>query len=128
MTSFVVDSWAWIEYLRGAESGKRVREEIEKGTALMTSSVTVAEVISKFRREHLDVDGAYRSITGSSRIARIDELDAKDAGVLHASLKDLRRNLSLADAIVLSLARKTKAKVLTGDPDFRGLHEAEMIG
>ena len=109
-------------------AGKANQGRLERGTPLATDSVTVAEVISKFTREGLDIEGPYKAITTSSRVVSLTDADARDAGVLHAGVKKNRANFSLGDAVVLNLARKTKTKVLTGDPDFRGLEEAEMLG
>jgi predicted nucleic acid-binding protein len=50
-----------------------------------------------------------------------------EAGEIHAIEKKLSPNFSLPDSFVLQLARKLGAKVLTGDPDFRKVKEAELI-
>ena len=47
--------------------------------------------------------------------------DASEAVSIRAELKPRSRNLSFEDYFVLQLARKKGAKVLTGDPDFRGV-------
>ncbi len=127
MISFVIDSWAWVEYLRGSERGRRVEQEIQSRKTLMTSSVTLAEVISKFRREGLEIEGAYQALTTSSKVVNLAEADARDAGLLHADIKKERKNFSLGDAIVLQVARKMNARVLTGDSDFEGFDDVEMI-
>ncbi len=95
---------------------------------ILTSSVTVAEVASKFSREGLGAEAPYTAIVTSSRVVGLGSDDAKEAGILHAGMKKRRPNFSLADAVVLHLARKEKARVLTGDPDFDGVDEAVMIG
>ena len=49
-----------------------------------------------------------------------------EAGLLHARVRKGSPNFSLGDAFVLQLARKPRGKVMTGDPDFRGIREAEF--
>lgn len=128
MARFVIDSWAWVEHLRGSEAGKRVRTILEdERNSILTSSVTVAEVVSKFGREGLDVEGAYSAMANSSKLASLGPDDAREAGIVHAATKKERPNFSLGDAVVLYLARKERARVLTGDPDFRGLEEAVLL-
>ncbi len=101
----------------------------DEGNAILTVSVTVAEVVSKFGREGLETEAPYTAITTSSRVVGAwAREDAKEVGILHAAVKKGRPNFSLADAVVLQLARREKARVLTGDPDFRGIEEAVMIG
>lgn len=127
MIRFVVDSWAWVEYLRGSKAGQKVRKAVEREEEFITHAVTIAEITSKFARERMDINGAWRAITTLSKIKGLDETDAKDAGLLHTSVKEKRSNFSMADAFVLHTARKMNAKVLTGDPDFRGMDEAIML-
>ena len=99
----------------------------DERNVILTSSVTVAEVVSKFGREWLGTDAPYTAITTSSRVVDLGSDDAKEAGILHAVMKKRRPNFSLADAIALHLAKREKARVLTGDPDFEGIGEAAMI-
>jgi PIN domain nuclease of toxin-antitoxin system len=129
MVRYVLDSWAWIEHLRGSDAGAKVREAIlDERNVILTSAVTVTEVISKFSREGLGTtEQVYSAMANSSRLVSLAPDDAKEAGVVHASTKKRRPNFSLGDAVVLHLARKEKARVLTGDPDFRGLDEAVML-
>ncbi len=127
MSKRVLDSWAWVEYLRGGERGKKVRREIEENTDIFTHLVTIAELTSKLKREGMDTAIAWRAVTSVSRVIAPDAIDAKNVGLLHAEIKAERPNFSLADAFVLHAARKLKAKVLTGDPDFQGLRDAIML-
>ncbi|MGI0080361.1 MAG: hypothetical protein ACRECH_12145 [Nitrososphaerales archaeon] len=46
---------------------------------------------------------------------------------MQAEIKAKNKNFGLADSFVLSAARKIGAKVLTGDPDFRGIAEAILL-
>jgi predicted nucleic acid-binding protein len=124
----VVDSWAWVEYLRGSKAGKKVEQRISRGDELWTSVVTLTEVVSKYRREGVAEDTAIEAISSLSRIGIPDREDAIEAGRVHAQVKSGSPNFGLADSFVLRLARKVGATVLTGDPDFRGLAEAEFIG
>jgi len=127
MTRFVVDSWGWIEYLRGSKAGQKVRDKVEHQEDLMTHIVTVAEIISKLKREGANPEGAWRAITVSSKIITVNGDDAKNAGLLHASIKRRNANFSLADAFVLHAAKKLGCKVLTGDPDYEGINDAIML-
>lgn len=123
---YVIDSWAWIEYLLGSEAGSVVKDTLEK-KEVFTNVVTMAEVASKFQREGLNPNEAYAAITSKSKIIDIDVNFAYEVGVLHAKTKKSSPNFSLADAFVLHSAISKQAKVLTGDSDFKGIKEAEML-
>lgn len=127
MTSLVVDSWAWIEYLDGSARGRKAEKSMQTASELWTSVVSVAEVVSKYRRAGRDEDDAVRALTTLSKLGTPSLGDAREAGVIHSELKARIPNFSFADSFVLQLARKVGAKVLTGDPDFRGLKEAELV-
>lgn len=127
MNKILLDSWAWVEYLRGGERGRKVRSEIERSIGVYTHLVTVAELTSKLKREGIDPEVAWRAVTSISKAVTPNTVDAKNVGLLHAEIKIRRPNFSLADAFVLHGARKLGARVLTGDPDFQGIKEAIMI-
>ena len=123
----IVDSWAWIEYLDGSKKGAEVDKRISAGAELWTSVVSLAEVVSRYQRKGLPEGRAIEAIGSLSRLAVVDRSDAIEAGRIHAETRKKSPNFSLGDSFVLRLARKLNAKVLTGDPDFRGLKEAELL-
>lgn len=128
MTRFIVDSWAWMEYLQGSLPGAKLRDHLnDASNDFLTHAVTLAEIISKVRRRGKDPDMAWKVITSNSKILSAGVSDAMDAGLLHAEIKSKNSSFSLADAFVLSSSKKMGAKVLTGDPDFKGLPGAVMI-
>jgi predicted nucleic acid-binding protein len=127
MTDLIVDSWAWIEYLSGSEMGRSAGKAMSEAAELWTSIASVTEIVSKYRRAGREETEAMRAVTTLSKVGVPNLDDAREAGVIHAELRRKSRNFSFADSFVLQLARKKKAKVLTGDPDFRGLKEAQLI-
>ncbi len=127
MASYIVDSWAWVEYLRGSKAGNRVKQELERGSEVFTHVLTLAELTSKFKRGKLDFDSSSQAVATLSKIITVSEVDAKTAGILHATVKEKSPNFSLADAFVLHAAKKLNCKILTGDPDFQGIREAIML-
>ncbi|MDV3277495.1 MAG: PIN domain-containing protein [Nitrososphaerales archaeon] len=127
MNKLVLDAWAWVEYLDGTKAGGRVREMIEGNAEVWTSLITLSEVVSRAGRSGKDGRVAASAITTLSRVGIPGLEDATQTGLLHSQLKPRRPNFSLADSYVLQLAKKLGAKVLTGDPDFKGIKEAEIL-
>jgi predicted nucleic acid-binding protein len=128
MTRYVVDSWAWVEYMEGSPAGVKADSLISRNDGLWTSVLSLAEVVSKYRRKKIDETPARQAISTLSRLGIPSEEDAIEAGGIHAEIKPKSPAFGLADCFVLQLARKLGAKVLTGDPDFRTIKEAEFIG
>jgi len=122
-----MDSWAWMELFDGSKDARTIETKMSSATEILTSAVSLAEVVSVIKRRKRPADKAVEVIMSNSRVAVPSSADAVEAGLLHGDQKEERRNFSLADAFVLQLARKVGAKVLTNDPDFRGIKETEMI-
>jgi len=118
MTRYLIDSWAWMEYLNGSSAGRRVKEIEDDSNEIFTHVVSLAEIASKVKRRGRDVEVAWNAVKTNSKISYVDEYDSKKAGLLHAKTKSTIPNFSLGDAFVLAAARELEAKVLTGDPDF----------
>jgi predicted nucleic acid-binding protein len=125
---YVIDAYAWVEYLIGSDVGAKVNEIIEKeNVEVYTCAVTVAEVISKVARDKQDVEKAFDILLSNSQILNADEELSKKTGLLHAEMRKTEKDFGLADAYVLATARQLKSKVLTGDPHFKNLKEAVML-
>ena len=125
---FVFDTFAWIEYFNGSESGKKVSEIIEsEENDIFSSIITTAEVSSILKRNEKDVELGYKTIIDLSKIYFINSELAKEAGILHAETKKKIKDFGLADTFVLLTARKLGAKIVTGDPHFKGIKEAILI-
>jgi predicted nucleic acid-binding protein len=128
LNNYVVDAWAWIEYLVGSKYGAKLKEILEDDESeLFTCAVTLAEVISKVVRERQDVEQAYTLLMGNSQIMNVNEELSKQAGLLHAEMRRTEKDFGLADAYVLATARKLKSKVLTGDVHFKNVKDAVLI-
>lgn len=125
---YVVDAYAWVEYLIGSEAGNKVKVALEeKNNEIYTCAVTVAEVISKTVREGRKPEIAYDILVSDSHIIDVDEELSKDAATLHAEMRKTIKDFGLADAYVLASARKIESKILTGDYHFKDVKEAILV-
>jgi predicted nucleic acid-binding protein len=122
----VIDSWAWIEYFRGSEAGKKV-DELFKGARLITPSIVIAEIAFKYAKEKVDFAKRFEFIRTYSRVHPLDERLALLAGATNFQRRKKIKDWGIADSIVLSTAHAFGAQVLTGDPHFSDLREAIML-
>ena len=125
---FVLDSFAWIEYFRGTKSGEHVRQLLENGKCF-TPTIVIAELSDKYsREEHTFWEKDLQFIMANTILIELDYDVASDAGkIKQAVRKKYKNNFGLADAIILSSARKINAKVVTGDHHFEKLNNVEFI-
>ena len=128
MNKYIVDAWAWIEYFRGTEYGAKLNDILEDPTTdIYTCAITVAEIISKTSRENRDVEAAYDMLLSNSQIMKLDEKISKQAGLIHFKMRQTSKDFGIADAFILAAANKLEAKIITGDPHFKGLENAIVI-
>lgn len=118
---FVFDSSAWIEYLRGTPAGKTVAAILEnEKSVVLTPNIVAAEVVSKMTREHGPVAESIESISNQSIAPLETRHDYFLIGQLHAELRKTMKNVSLADAVILTLAEKNSARIVTTDQHLKG--------
>ena len=125
---YVIDAHAWIEYFIGSNRGNAVRKILESDdNEIFTSILTVSEVVSKTKRENHDAEQKFVDIVNLSKIFFINIEFAREAGILHAEIRKKIKDFGMADAVVLLTARKLEAKIVTGDPHFKGFKETVLI-
>ena len=132
----IVDSFAWIEFLRGTPLEPAIRRQLAAADVVATPDLVLAEVARKLARDGISRAIAGRKLRDISTLSNVAPVTIDVAlGVARAD-DDLRANAKargldrpgLADAVVLSTTRTLNGKVLTGDAHFRGLPETEWLG
>jgi len=123
---YIIDSYAWIEYLDGTINGLKVKEVLMQEEAYILI-LSIAEVISRAARTGKNTDEVYNAISLNSKIINITPELSRDAGILHAEIRKKIKDFGLIDAFILLTARKINAKIITGDKHFRGFKEAILI-
>ena len=125
----ILDSFAWVEYLRGTASGETVAEELD-ATLAGTPLIVVAELRDKYVRERIpDWGKDFAFIKEATVLLPEDEAIAVRAGDTRNRMRsEGRRDFGLVDGIVLETARACEAVLVTGDPHFRDLPEVLFLG
>src|SRR3989338_7018743 len=122
MPRYVIDSWAWIEYLNGTAKGETVRKHmLDERNEIYTNMVSLAS------RKGMDINFAFNAVVSSSVLSSIDEKFCREAGKFHGEMRKEIKDFGLGDAFVVIAARRLNAKILTGDPHFRNIKEAVML-
>lgn len=120
----LIDSWAWIEYIKGSNHGEIVKEIMKKEKEVVTTTINLAEV---YRKLLADMPKESQILCQEiMKIAIIIPLDTDIA--LHAARIKHEQKMGLADAIVLATAQKEHAKIVTGDSDFKGKESVIYLG
>ena len=125
---YLIDAYAWIEYLEGSKLGEKLREIINNSNdEIFSLNITIAEVVSKVKRKKGNIEIAFEAINSNSKIAEITPEIAKKAGIFHAEIRQKIESFGLVDALIFIFAKEMNAKILTGDEHFKGFKEAVFI-
>ncbi|WP_292347830.1 MULTISPECIES: PIN domain-containing protein [unclassified Methanoregula] len=119
--ALVLDTWTWIEYWKGDD---RVRTYIERKETRITSMITIAELERFYGVERERMDRMVSMIRSRSLLVPVDLVIARTAGSVRRQMKEG----GIADAIIYATALRHRAKVVTGDPHFRGMPEVVFVG
>ena len=53
---YIIDSYAWVEYLEGSKLGEKVREIInDKDKEIFSLNLTIAEIVSKKEKKEIQI-------------------------------------------------------------------------
>jgi predicted nucleic acid-binding protein len=129
--SLTIDSYAWIELIRGTNRGVRSKGLIDAAEQTFTPSIVLVEVAHRCLRDGMEesvVQQELRSMSESSMVVPIDIGLASAASQATTELRERARARriplpGLGDGLVLATARKFGTRVLTGDVHFEGLSE-----
>jgi len=131
----VMDSYAWIELFLGSEKGKKVVEIVSSADEVITPDLVLAEIGRKYIREganEKEVKNRLKFIEENSIVACLDADISIEGGkayleLLEKSKKESKNKPALTDSILLALARKYSAKIVSGDKIFEGMKEVISI-
>ena len=131
--SFVIDTFAWVEYLIGSHRGATAKQYIESGKAA-TPTITILELAKWFHREMEagrrtieEMNHAFEFVRTTTLIVDLDEPMARKAGKTDFLMKKKVQNWPVADSIVYTTATTANARVVTGDPHFKSVENAIMV-
>lgn len=118
------DSWAWIDCVFNGPFSENIKKIYqESSNTIVTTKINLYEVYSKILKiKGKDAaDQAINQIMHNSKILPIN-LDI----IKSASELKIKKGFGMADSIILSSAIRYRAKILTGDPDFKNVKEVEV--
>jgi predicted nucleic acid-binding protein len=122
----LIDSWAWVEFFAGSKIGEKVRAYVmDEDQEVIISSINLAEIyrIALDRFNQQMAEKRRRAMISRCYLIPVDEeIAIKGAKFRH------ERDWGLGDALIYATAIREGAKVLTGDPHFKGLKDVTYLG
>jgi predicted nucleic acid-binding protein len=124
---YIIDAFAWIEYLEGSEKGRKVYDVLNSDSENLVLLITISEVVSKIKRKSMNYELAYESMIKNAKIFDIIPRIAKEAGLLHAQYRKEMPQFGIVDALLITTAKHLGAKVMTGDQHFKQFKNVVLI-
>ncbi len=126
--NYVIDSYAWVEYFRGTEKGKKLQKLLEQGYRFITPVCCVFELRSWALSENLDFARTLNVVRSVSVVESIRDADWEEAAeVRHKHRKNIK-DFGLVDALIVVVQKRNNAKVVSGDRHFKTLSNVYYIG
>jgi predicted nucleic acid-binding protein len=122
----LIDSWAWVEFFAGSKIGEIVKTYVmDEDQEIIISSINLAEIyrLALDRCDEKTAEKRRQAMISRCYLIPVDEeIAVKGAKFRH------ERDWGLGDALIYATAIREGAKVLTGDPHFKGLEDAIFLG
>ncbi len=122
----VFDTYAWIEYFLGTAKGKKVEAYFDD-SEIITPILAIIELNYKADKEGWNFEEYLEFIKSKSAISFINWDIAKASSRSYIEQRKLHKDSSLVDAIILSTARASNSKLLSGDRHFKGLPDTIFL-
>jgi len=128
---FIVDTYAWVEYFKGSECGRKVAKVIDdKKSHLITLECCLFEIKGWALRAEQDFERIYTAIRQNSDIEPIFTEDWLEAAQIRHEMREKEKiaDFGLVDALIVAKQRGHNCKVLSGDRHFKGFGGVVYVG
>lgn len=117
----VVDSSAWLEYFSGGRNAEAFAKAVETIDQLLVPSLCIYEVFKKVLQQRSEHE-ALQAVAAMQQ-GRVIDMDSRIA--MEAARLSVRRQLPLADSVILATAQHHRAVLWTQDSHFDGIEGVE---
>ncbi len=123
----VIDTSAWVEYFIGSRKGIQIESLLKPGEIIATPVIVLIELSCKSIKEEVDFSSQLDFIKSNSIVLNIDEALVLPIAKNYIELRRKNKKLSLADAIIITIAKNQGAVLVTCDSDFVGADKVKII-
>ena len=121
----LIDSFAWLEILKGSERGISALFQVMKSERRCTSILSLYKIRYRIEqiRDPKTTDRYLSTIETNTELLHVNDTIAREAGEMHLP----GHPLTTVDRLLLATARIHDLKLLTGNLHFYGLDDVIMI-
>ena len=127
---YLIDTYAWIEYVLGSEKGTALKKIIaDTQNKIFTLESTFAEIKEWCLRENYDFEIIYPKIRQDAYGVPLFLDNWLAAAEIKFNMRKTVKDFGLIDALLLAYQKKYKDIIIvTGDPHFKGQRNVKYIG
>ena len=125
---YIVDTFAWIEYLEGNPKGKELKKLIESKNKLITMECCISELKGYCLKNNENFHDVMDVIKNNSVILPVLRADWIKAAEIKFELRKKIQHFGLIDALLVAKQQEHKCSLITGDPHFKTLKNITYIG
>lgn len=122
----LIDTCCWIEYFLGSKTGKIVEKYLNENETA-TPSIVLIELSCKSAKENWDFEEYFNFIKSKSSIIGLNNKMILKCGEIYVKERKKKPSFGIVDAMILTAAIETKAKILTIDNHYKNLDEAIIL-
>jgi predicted nucleic acid-binding protein len=124
-----VDTYAWIEYLKGTSQGALLKKVIDqKVHKLVTMECSLAELQGFCLRDSIRFDTVHKIVQANSVVLPVLRNIWLDAAHVRYETRKKVKHFGMLDAVLVAKQRELKCKIITGDPHFKNLKDVVYLG
>ena len=125
---YVIDSYAWVEYLLGSKKGETLKKLfMQEGNEFLTVECCLAEMKGWCLKNNQDFNGVFTVIRANSMIIALRENDSIKAADERFEQRKRQKDFGLIDALILVKQKEFDAKIISGDKHFKELSDVVFI-
>ncbi len=125
---FIIDSYAWIEYVLGSKKGEILKKLFLNSTnQFFTVECCLAEIIGWSLRYKQDGVAIMKVIKTNSQLLSVNEMNWINAGKERFEQQKTQKDFGLIDAVIVIKQNELNCKVVTGDKHFKQMKNVVFL-
>ena len=129
MVRYIIDTYAWIEYLNGSARGEILRKLFnDYDNKFITMECCICELKGFCLKKGIDFSGVFKLVSKNSFIFPV-LLDLwVSAAEIKSEMRKKIKDFGIIDAVLLAKQKELDSVIITGDKHFKGLKNVKYIG
>ena len=123
----LLDTSCWVEYFKGTEKGKKLKELMEKQDVFYTCPITIAEISVWCCKNNKPPQDFIASIKKLSIVLDMGEDILVESGIIYHEERKKNGKIGLIDCIIYATAQVHEFILLTKDTDFKNMNGVKIL-